>query len=256
MLTRIILSFFLLLNLHSDALGQGIYYHVGDSLTVAAKSGIKLRDSASLNANTIKVIPFGSKVMMKGLPQSWDMIENRPGSWSEVAYKNYTGFVFTGYLTHLKIPELPKAHDVTSGHDPCQNLGWFEDVARLNADTLLVKRDTQYGGFDIDKGGLHSIWEIYADETEIYHVYSYETHHLVIETRQISMEDILNLLEYFAGKFESTCKYDWHIKEGDHLPIKVETNPYQITRISCQQLDFIAEQSLNKIQIRLFLEGS
>jgi hypothetical protein len=138
----------------------------------------------------------------------------------------------------------------------CQNLSWFEDIARLNADSFVAKGEKEYLGFDID-GKDHNIsnWEIYSDETIINHSFGYESEVVYIETTDFTMNDILNLLEYYTEKLKIKCNdknYIYDNYKKDPLKISLtKNNDGDIIKIECSPMWFIAEKTVHKIVMQI-----
>ncbi len=225
------------------------YFEMGDTLTVIAKSGLSLREGGSSESRKIETIPFGKGIIAFGNYEGREEIENRSGSWVKVKYKNLEGYVFSGYVTKLKVPNF----DVDKLD--CHNLAWFEQFVRENVDTLSCKGKKLYKGFDLDgKDWGSSNWEMFTDETVIYHSFGYESEDLIIESTEINMNDVLNLLEFYIEKIKKKCPDYYYMKEGKKLQIDVKKdNEGYIKTIECFDINFIAEKSIYKTVIRLNL---
>jgi hypothetical protein len=88
-------------------------YKVGDTLTVFAEYGLKLRNAPNKDSATIKVLPFGKRVVIgshsfKTVAHSDNFlgIHTINGFWVQVAVDSITGYVFDGYLSSLPTPVL------------------------------------------------------------------------------------------------------------------------------------------------------
>lgn len=229
------------------------YYEIGDTLTVVAKSGLHLRDSSSSTSLKLGIVPFGGKVIAQGFYEGgYYEFGNRTGRWLKVKYKGLTGYVFSGFVTTLKIPVL----DFAELEDGCYQLGWFEKLIRNNVDSLVYKGDNTYKGFDQDsKDWSRSLWEIYSDETIISHLFWYESEELIIESSQIGMNDILNIVEYYISKVKEKCADYPMLNEEEKEPdLNILRDEYgRIKSIECRHLKFLAEKSRYKTSIRVIL---
>lgn len=174
------------------AFSPWFYFQPGDTLTVAAKSGLNIRAGTSPDAKKIATVPFGQPIVALGMYENMEYeIQDRKGSWFKVKYGKTEGYVFSGFVTDKNIPVL-KAEDNGDDHP-----SWFEKFVRANVDTLVYKGSRLKKGFDEDGKDWEGIdWEVYSDETIINQVGTYERIDLVVETTQISVNDILNLLEH------------------------------------------------------------
>ena len=71
---------------------------------VLAKSGLRLRAAADLDAQKKATIPFGAKVEIIEPALEQDMlVDNFPGGMAKVKYGDLTGFVFDGYLCKMPV---------------------------------------------------------------------------------------------------------------------------------------------------------
>jgi hypothetical protein len=134
-------------------------------------------------------------------------------------------------------------------------LAWFENLIRANVDTLIYKGKNLYKGFDLDgKDWSVSNWEIFRDETVICHLFGYENEDLIIESTEISMNDVMNLLEFYIDQLKKNCPDASYAKEENGLSIEVKTDYRgRIKSIQCFDLHFVAEKSIHKVIIRLNL---
>jgi hypothetical protein len=225
-------------------------YAIGDSLQVLAKSGLTLRDSASMNGKKITAMPFGSTVVVLSPMCKWEVNGDRMGGWLQVSYNGHTGYAFSGFLTSLKIPAL-KPSDISADH-----MIWFETIARANTDSLIYKGNTLFEGVDQDeKERSNSNWEIFRDGTLLNYVSSYEETYLTIESYEITLNDILNLLEYYTDILNEKY-FDQPGEEPKYrATINIIRNGSAIKRIECERMHFSAENFNPKNFIRFKIDG-
>lgn len=234
-------------------IGQ-FYYEIGDTLTITAKSGLNMRDSASIISNKLSKIQFGEKVIAKNLPKNRDEFDGITGSWIEIEYNGEKGYVFSGFVTKAKIPKYDR--EIYCNYNAPT---WWEELIRLNVDSIQCKGKRRYKGFDPDKGGGISEWELYSNETIIYHSYGYEMMDLIVETNELNMNDLLNLLEYFISENDDCNSSYFYPERKKYLKIKTQKEKYgcsnRIKRIECETIGFHAEQTINKTIFRINIEG-
>ena len=174
-------------------------------------------------------------------------IQDRKGSWFKVKYGKTEGYVFSGFVTDKNIPVL-KAED--NGYD---NPIWFEKFVRANVDTLVYKGSRLKKGFDDDRKDWEGIdWEVYSDETIINKVGTYECIDLVVETTQISVNDILNLLEHQIELIIAQNKGNDLDLDRLKIVIKREEDG-RIHTIDCPGMEFTAHVFDRKITINVNL---
>ncbi len=246
-----LLPFLLFLWFHSP--GQSFYFEDGDTLTVACKSGANLRDSNSVESPKLASIPFGEKVIARSMECCLyfitDTIDHRYGSWIKVAYQGKEGYMFTGFLTRLRLPKI----DFESIR--CFDTGLFEHIARTNADSLLCSGSRRYNGFDPDgKDSRVSKWEIYSDETKINEILGYENRTLIIESTVMDMNDVLNLCEYFLDQLKDKCGHHffWQQENEYKHGIYFKKDGNYIKELSCGGLGLKADK-LDDYRIRITL---
>ena len=101
---NVVLFSILMFTFSIQAIGD---YEPGEKLFTLSEKGLNLRDKPNANGKKVTLIPFASELTIisknKANQYSSDGIT---GHWVEVKYKNFTGFVFDGYLTHILPPTL------------------------------------------------------------------------------------------------------------------------------------------------------
>ena len=239
MLKSNILLYFLL-TFPSLTFSQILYFEIGDTLTVLAKSGLSLRDSNSIVSKKLGVASFGQRIIVSGSEIFSDVIDGRRGWWIKVNLNDKIGFMFSGYLSQIKIPEsfLEKPG--------CCRYPYLEEIVRLNVDSLIGKGERNWKGFG-ETDGRSAKWELFKDGTLIQYWGYYESEDLVVESYNITMYDILNLLEYYLDNLPDCCK------NPERGPYKIDLEKDEFTRdilsIKCQKLWFSAKSLGDKIII-------
>ncbi len=68
---------------------------------VTPSSGLNLRESPSIKSKSIRLLPFGSMLIHKLIPENEKegIIDEQKGKWLKVNYENETGWVFDVYLS-------------------------------------------------------------------------------------------------------------------------------------------------------------
>lgn len=100
-------------------------YKAGDKLTVLAKSGLSLRSNPNSQGKKKSTLPFGTIVTVdaEGLRVTSHEVEEFKGytikgHWVKVKANGEEGWVFDGYLSHLKvIPSSQEAKGVSADRD-------------------------------------------------------------------------------------------------------------------------------------------
>lgn len=80
--------------------------HPASHMNVVAHSGLSMRTGPASHHDLITVIPYGSSVEILHTDSIHvsDRIEWVSGEWTLVKYKDYTGYVFDGFLSKLHLP--------------------------------------------------------------------------------------------------------------------------------------------------------
>jgi len=225
-----------------------IYFEIGDSLTATASSGLNLRSEKNDASEIISVIPFGDRVeVLSNDFKAYGFLENRRGRWIKVNYGNQIGYVFSAFLSNLKIPEL---HEKNTN---CSRIGWIQEIARANADSSVYKGHNEYKGYsDNGKDWTASYWEVFSDETIIYERGAYESSDVLIESTEITLTDILDLLEHYIATIEKRCPERFEGDRSNHLIIDTTLDEQgRLKSVRCDRLWIQAERSLYKTIIRL-----
>ncbi len=232
------LIFLILILFPSILIGQ-LYFEKGDSLTILAKSGLTLRDSSTTQSSKIASIPFREKVLVVERTHNYKRIDSRTGYWVKVNYHDKEGYLFSGYLTDLEIPIL-KEEEID-----CFRYQHFLQLILLNSDSLVYsgKREIKHFG----KGGRIINFNVYRDGTIIRYENGYEYEDVIIESFNVRMNDIINLLEYYISKM-SKCENKNNPIEDYRVLIDKDRNG-NIQKIECSRLRFFVEKRHNKIII-------
>ncbi len=180
---------------------------------------------------------------------NWEIQDGRNGFWVKVLFKDQEGYVFSGYLTKLKIPDL----DITKLN--CYHLEWFEKIAYENCDSLIYNGHNLIPGYDQDgKDRAETNWKVYRNGTIIKYISGYEETDIVIESTQFTMNDIMNLLDYYTNMLNSNCR-KFSIANEKHLEFKVIKEESYIKRVECTQMDFVGENSGSQNIISFRIDG-
>lgn len=100
-------------------------YKAGDKLTVLAKSGLSLRSNPNSQGKKKSTLPFGTVVTVEaeGFKVTPHHVEEFKGfvikgHWVKVKSNGEEGWVFDGYLSHLKVsPDSQEANGVSDDKD-------------------------------------------------------------------------------------------------------------------------------------------
>jgi len=240
--TNILLYF--LFTFPSLTFSQIRYFEIGDTLTVLTKSGLSLRDSNSILSKKLDVATFGQIVIVSGNELFSDRIDGRRGWWIKVSLNDKIGFMFSGYLSQIRIPESVLEKPQCPG---CLRYQYLEEIVRLNIDSLSGKGERNWKGSG-ETDGRSAKWELFKDGTLIQYWGYYESKDLVVESYDITMYDILNLLEYYLDNLPDCC-----YKNPEHGPYKIDLEKDEFTSdilsIKCQKLWFSAKSIGDKIMI-------
>lgn len=85
-------------------------YNIGDSLFVNSTTGLRLREKASINSNTLATLNYAEVVVIasdsttKYLLADFDI----EGAWVKVSARDTSGYVFDPFITKIPLPEVDK----------------------------------------------------------------------------------------------------------------------------------------------------
>ncbi|MBK7010646.1 MAG: SH3 domain-containing protein [Saprospiraceae bacterium] len=191
-----------------------------------ANNGLILRESHSVNSKNLMQLKFGDKVSVIDTLYYGDYIDERQGSWIHVRAKDKTGFMFSGYLTNLKIPK----HFQTKQN--CLRYDQFEEILTLNTGNLIGEGERKFNSF-WEKSKGYSNWKVYDDGTIIQNLFGYEFEDLIVHSYNFNMFDILI---YLIIIFRTTHQLQRHKYES-----RLKNNGLDIESIECFDLRFSAK---------------
>jgi hypothetical protein len=218
----------------------------GDSVSVLAPNGLKLRAKSDLGSEVLHVIAFGKR--LKVLDIEWNYTNSSNQQWILVEYQNLTGYVSANYLGHLKMIK------VNPTNDDCQDVLWLERLFRYNVGTLVYSSEKLYKGYDADgKDSFTTRIEIFDNDTEITTIYGYESTNVVIETRLIDLEKLNIILEYWISNIKTNCeKFNKKYNINNSYIIENNENCFDLQVLNCDDLKLTAENSLNRTIISYY----
>jgi len=207
------------------------------SMYVAIKTGLSIRDKADVNGKVIDKIPYGTKITL--LDNNEEMISIRTegmfGYWRKVKYNNKTGYIIDSYL----FPSPPPKATVKSMVD------YFAQLSLPFGAKLVVKHGSMN---NIEEGGWLLEKQLYKNGAEWHHFGGYEygsdTYFLPNFTMQQAFQ-LIRMIPEFQDVWDSKAEYPAttkNIKKGEiEYQIKVEEEgmteePY-IKRISIEYAD-------------------
>ncbi len=137
-----------------------------DTMNVIALSGLKLRTAPYMESQVIDIIPFGQPVYVleHGETDKDFVIEWTRGHWVEIEFEGRTGYVFSGFLTHLPLPvgEFEVTNEDLDITYPLVN--WLENNFYATAQTDTIKH-----GNDVKITQKFNNGHIYTREHNDYH---------------------------------------------------------------------------------------
>lgn len=221
--------FYSLLFIPTILYSQIEYYKKGDTLTVLAKNGLFLRSDHFINSASLLKLGYGDKVKVVDTLFFGDYIDERHGSWIHVEAKDKTGYMFSGFLSKLKIPKKFK-------EEPnCWRYDQFAEILKLNTGSLTCKGERKFNSF-WEKSLGFTKWELYDDGTIIENSFSYECEDLIVQSYNFTMFDILNLLDNYIQNLTKECR------ANKNYEVKVnKIYGHYIESIECQSLRFSAK---------------
>jgi hypothetical protein len=74
---------------------------------VLSSSGLRMREEASLKSEKLNVVEYGEKVQVNPSAGSKEInVSGIKGRMAETYYKNDKGYMFTGYMSSIPVPEI------------------------------------------------------------------------------------------------------------------------------------------------------
>lgn len=222
----------------SNRVEYGSKIEIGDTLTVLAKSGLILRNEPSKDAQGKGRFKFGDKVVVLSKGVLPEIIENRTGAWIKINSEIGEGYLFSGYVTKLKIPvATEKDYD-------CFYLNYFEKIYRANFGKLIC--ETQYEDTTAidEKLWERKEWELFENGDLIVKSYGYESYDISLDSDKMERNDLLNLLEWYIFKLKEKDCVNQSIKKEYTVELDEKNQS-----LSCKELQLWAEYSLGKYRV-------
>jgi hypothetical protein len=142
------------------------------TMYVAAKSGLSIREKPELGAKVLDKIPYGTKVVPKYIDEGVEakevIVEGMNGYWKKVTYNNKTGYIIENYLFPWPPPKLNTAKEIKD---------YLKQVTTPLGPTLKVNsgsmNNISEGGWALDKqfyknGAEHHVSSGYEYGGDIY----------------------------------------------------------------------------------------
>lgn len=243
-LSIIIVSFLTVINCQPKD-HYKLQYHSGDTLISLAKSGVIIRSKPALESEKLGIVPFGEKLLVLNTTIFFNIIESRNGKWLKITYKGFEGYIFSGYVTTLKIPSY-KFSDID-----CYQSVFFEEFIKCNLDTLVCKGNSCYNCGDV-RLEIRNEWEIYTNRTLVTYQVGEDWDSRIIESYDITMNDLLNLMDYFIFKRKQKCTAEDQsfIEDVGTIPEIIISKGIDgsISKLEYEHIGFYAEaQTMQKV---------
>jgi hypothetical protein len=203
-------------------------YKAGDELTVLAKSGLTLRSAAATTGKKKTNLPFGTVVTV--LAEGYKTVKHSAtefkgytinGYWVKVKAGAEEGWVFDGYLSHLKVyPETPEAQGVSADRD------MFD---ALYSQTSPRKGDRNY----IGKESAENYTQLYDDGTVLnFRYYEGGASRTMTFKKGISQEEVYlwGLAAWWSG--DEKPKVSKYNGSNKHIRLESETPQPKAMRIT------------------------
>jgi len=191
---------------------QIINFEIGDTLNVFSFNGLNLRFKPDVKTKILKILPYGSKVKVIEIAHR-SFYNLREGKWLKVKYQDEIGFIFSGYLTKLELPNyrIPNAEC-----NPFLSfINWSESI--VNSEQLILEKNLKdKGTIDDEKIPFYNNWKTFKDGTEISTQNGYEYTMFRIYTTKFNSNDIINYLSVLEEtiKTDSICSNKYNLSVG------------------------------------------
>ncbi len=157
----------------------------GSQLYVIAQSGLHLRTSPDVHANSVKVIDHGEQVLVLDQPDSLgsQRVDWVTGSWILVEHEGDEGYIFDGFLSMLNVP--------TYEWEKCQldldMIYPLEQWAEVNH--FLARTDTSEGTF------ITKVTDRYTNGDKLVKINSGDIYKVEMYLKDIRIMDAYHLLQ-------------------------------------------------------------
>ncbi len=77
-----------------------------DEYQISAKSGLRMRAGPSIDSKVVTSIPYGEFVEVGYPSKNHQVIEENKGGWRPAKWKQYTGYLFDGFMEKVSTPDI------------------------------------------------------------------------------------------------------------------------------------------------------
>lgn len=170
------------------------------TMYVAAKTGLSLREKPDVNAKLIEKIPYGAKVSYVNADDEWIEIstEGMNGYWRKVKYNNKTGFVVDAYLFSVPPPKLATVKELKQ---------YLTQLSAPFGAKLIIKSGSSS---EITEGGWELHKQLYKNGAEWHEGFGYEYGSDTYFLPQFSLQQgflLLRLIPEFSQVFEEKDEF-------------------------------------------------
>lgn len=184
----------------------------GDTVYVNSYRGLKLRDSTDVNSKIIKILDHSTMLVLQDSIFRLNLvIDERYGGWLKVKSKHgVEGYVFSGYLSKIE-PHNYTASEFEYNQDLCMNevLKWIlnyleKDDSLLSTTTKIIENKFS------PKYSTSTLYKFYMSGSLVIVEQGYESQYVTLELTDISLNEILNAIEYYHDYGANLLKHDFY----------------------------------------------
>ena len=189
---------------------------------VTEKSGLFLRSAPSTTSEKLDLIPYGTKLPGDDINLGYgeETIMGAWGRWEEITYKNQSGYVFTGFLSHInpmkKIKEQYTCQPIFGfnfGKEfDMSKLTLFEDQTYIEIYLTYDMRVIAEGPYEVQK----DVYTFRGNEKEIKIFYKISDKLVHPEDRQKFIAEP-NIIERLKRDLEKKEKAGEYSEEGESV---------------------------------------
>lgn len=177
-------------------MAQVTNYEIDEKLYVSAFNGLNLRSEASLDSRVIRKLDHGTEVMVLGASDEIKEIDYRTSRWVHVQINQDIGYIFGGYLMHEKPMIFSESEFDCYQHEHLMN--WINKI--FEKDKICGTTSKQYlGKEDEPKTDVILEAQNYESLNSKTVMNFYEGKKYIFESLDISLNDMMNQLEYISA---------------------------------------------------------
>jgi uncharacterized protein YgiM (DUF1202 family) len=190
-----------------------------NTMYVAAKTGLNIREKPDVNAKVLDKIPYAAKIVLQepGEEAKRIITEGFTGYWQKVTYNNKTGYIIDSYLLPIAPPE--------SGTKTMKD--YMAQVSALFGDKLVITKGVME---NVEEGGSQLTKQLYKNGAEWHEYLGYEYNSMTYFMPGLTMQQAFLLVRLIPEFVEYIGEKDEYITTNKKTKKKERDYEYKVEK--------------------------